>query len=279
MRLGAPVFRYKDAFEWAEIHVKKGYGAAYWPLANDAPNALVDDYIGEAKAHHLVIAEVGVWNNLMDPDPERRARNFDFAVRQLQLAEHVGARCCVNISGSVSAVWDGPDPKNLTEETFQKVVEVTQRLIDAAKPVHTAYALEPMPWMYPTDLESTLRLIKAVNRKNFGVHVDMCNMMNSYEKLVNNAALIRAYFEGAGPHIRSVHAKDSVLSTKLTLHIDEAIPGEGVIDYGELLRQCAKLHDMCILAEHLSTEAQFDRATDYIKRKAAEEGLTFTAAK
>ncbi|NLG25306.1 MAG: TIM barrel protein, partial [Clostridiales bacterium] len=134
MRLGAPVFGTGNAEEWAAAHVRKGYGATYWPLGEGAADAEVDAYVDAAKRHGLAIAEVGVWNNVLDPIPERREANIRYAIARLRTAERVGARCCVNISGSLSDQWDGPHPGNLTDETFRRVVETTRRIIDAVNP-------------------------------------------------------------------------------------------------------------------------------------------------
>ena len=276
MRLGAPVFGFDDARAWAEIHVKKGYGAAYWPLPDDAPEGTIRDYVNAAEDANLVIAEVGIWNNPLDPDPEKRRANFERAVRRLATAEKVGARCCVNISGSRSALWDGPDPKNLTDETFDMVVETTQRLIDQVSPARTRYTLEPMPWMYPHDENDVLKLIAAVDRPAFAVHADMVNLVNSYDKYIATSDLTRRFFGALGPHIRSVHLKDTKITPdRLTLHIDEAIPGEGDFDYPALLACCAALdEDLPMMIEHLAAEAEYDRAAANIRRIAGETGLT-----
>ena len=50
MRLGAPVFGFDAARAWAEIHVKKGYGAAYWPLPDDAPAATLPTQLAAPSA-------------------------------------------------------------------------------------------------------------------------------------------------------------------------------------------------------------------------------------
>ncbi len=277
MRLGAPVYGFETARAWAEIHTRKGYGAAYWPLPDDAPEGTVRDYVRAAEDANLVIAEVGIWNNLLDPDPQKRRANFERAVRRLETAERVGARCCVNISGSRSALWDGPDPKNLTGETFEMVVETTRRLIDRVKPARTRYTLEPMPWMYPHDENDMRRILAAVDRPALAVHADMVNLVNSYDKYVATGDLARRFFGALGPHIRSVHLKDTkIIPNRLTLHIDEAIPGEGDFDYPALLACCAQLdEDLPMMIEHLPTEAAYDRAAENIRRIAGETGLTF----
>lgn len=279
MRLGAPVFGFENAAEWAAAHVRKGYGAAYWPLAPDAPDAEARAYVEAAKAHGLVIAEVGIWNNLLDRDAAAREANIRASIAKLRLADAVGARCCVNISGSLSATWDGPHRDNLTEQTFARIVETTRRIIDEAAPTRTCYTLEPMPWMYPCDAESALRLVEAVARPAFAVHVDMCNLMNSPEKVFQNARETRRFFDLLGPRIRSIHAKDVVIGPGLTVHIDEALPGEGMFDFDELLRQAHGLGDVPVMCEHLPTEAAYDKAAGFLKSRAAALGLSFTAAR
>ena len=277
MRLGAPVFGHSSASEWVEAHVKKGYTAAYWPLGDDAPRSKVNDYLQAAKDNDLVIAEVGIWNNLLDPDAEKRQANFEKSVKRLETAEYVGACCCVNISGSRSTLWDGPHPLNLTKETYDMVVENTQRLIDIVKPSHTKFTLEPMPWMYPHDEQDVLRLIRNIDRDAFAAHVDMVNLVNSYDKYIATGEMTDRFFGALAPYIRSVHLKDTkIIGERLTLHIDEALPGEGEFDYPALIRNCAALHDdLPMMIEHLRSEDEYDRAAANICRITEGMGLSF----
>lgn len=277
MRLGANIFGYKNAADWARIHVEKGYGAAYWPLGVNATAAEENEYIKAASDAGLIIAEVGIWNNMLDADPEKRKANFDYAVKRLETAERVGARCCVNISGSHSTFWDGPHMKNLTQETFDTIVEQSQRLIDAVKPQKTSYTLEPMPWMYPHDEMDVVRLMKAIDRKAFRVHADMANLVNSYDKFIATGEMTRKFFDTLGENIVSVHVKDTWVSeTELTLHIEEAIPGKGAFDFGTLFTCCDKLdRDLPMMLEHLETAEEYDEAAANVKRMVSEMGLAF----
>lgn len=277
MRLGAPVFGFSSASQWTQAHRIKGYTAAYWPLDDNAPEWQRAEYLRAAQDNGLLIAEVGVWNNMLDPDPEKRRINFESAVRRLETAEYVSARCCVNISGSRSAIWDGPDMRNLTDETYGMVVDTTRRLIDAVAPTHTCYTLEPMPWMYPHDEQDALRLIRDVNRPAFAVHADMVNLVNSYDKYIATGEMTDRFFGALRAHIRSVHLKDTrIVPDRLTLHIGEALPGEGEFDYKALIRNCAALDDdLPMMIEHLKNETEYDRASANIRRIADEMGLSF----
>src|SRR5207253_605263 len=83
------------------------------------------------------------------------------------LAEALGARCCVDISGSYNPeVWYGPHPKNLSQGFMDATAENARKLIDAVKPTRTTFSIEMMPWNLPTGPDDYLRLIQAVDRKS-----------------------------------------------------------------------------------------------------------------
>jgi sugar phosphate isomerase/epimerase len=231
-------------------------------------------YAEAAREAGIVIAEVGAWSNPMDPDEGRRARAIRLCEARLDLAERIGARCCVNIAGSRGEKWDGPCADDLTEEAFCLVVETTRRIIDAVKPKRTYYTIEPMPWMYPDSPDSYLRLLKVVDRPACGVHLDPVNMITSPGRFFHNGAFLRECFEKLGPHIRSVHAKDIVLGRGLTVHLDEVAPGRGELDYRVFLRETDALDpDTPLMLEHLQTEDEYREAADYVRRIAREVGI------
>jgi hypothetical protein len=122
----------------------------------DASQQLIQDYAQAARQADIVIAEVGVWNNPLSPsDLERQAAILKNQAC-LALADEIGARCCVNIAGSRGAKWDGPHPDDLTQDTFEIIVQTVRQIIDAVQPKRTCYALETMPWMYPDSPDSYL---------------------------------------------------------------------------------------------------------------------------
>ncbi|MHC4542678.1 MAG: sugar phosphate isomerase/epimerase, partial [Planctomycetota bacterium] len=82
----------------------------------------------------------------------------------------------MNISGSRGERWDGPSPKNFTDETFDIIVATTRAIIDEVKPTRTYFTLETMPWAYPDSADSYVALLKAIDRKRFAVHLDPVNL-------------------------------------------------------------------------------------------------------
>ena len=275
MRLGGPLpEQYGDPDRWVAALRSLGYAAASCPARPDQDDDVVEAYASAAAAAGIVIAEVGAWSNPLSSDEPTRRAALGKCCEALALAERIAARCCVNIAGSRGSQWDGPDPRNLTDETFEMIVETVQKIIDAVRPTRTCYTLEPMPWVYPDSPDSYLRLIRAVDRKAFAVHLDPANLVASPQLFFRNGELIRECFAKLGPHVRSCHAKDIALSGKLTVHLDEVRPGLGGLDYRTYLRELDRLDpDTPLLLEHLSGPEEYAQAAGYVRSVAAELGI------
>jgi len=253
---------------------RHGFRAAYWPLGDDAGADTERAYADAAAAADIVIAEIGAWSNPLSPDKSIRAAAIERSKRKLELADRVGARCCVNLAGTRADSWDGPHPDNLSRETFALIVDTAQEIIDAVEPQRTYYTLEPMPWSLPDSPDIYLELIGAIDRPRFAVHLDPTNLINSPAKFYDNAGLLRECFAKLGPHIKCCHAKDITLANELTVHLAEAIPGQGALDYRVLLTELDRLDpDTPILVEHLTTDAEYAEAVAHIRSVAGSLGL------
>jgi sugar phosphate isomerase/epimerase len=252
----------------------RGFRAAYWPLEDDAGGDTADAYAAAAAAGDVVIAEIGAWSNPISPDERTRAAALEHCKRRLALADRVGARCCVNIAGSRGEEWDGPHPDNLSRDTFALIVDSVREIVDAVEPRRTFYSLEPMPWALPDSPDSYLELIAAIERPQFGVHLDPVNLVNSPAKFYDNAGLLRECFAKLGPHIKSCHAKDIALANELTVHLAEVRPGLGSLDYRVLLTEMDRLDpDTPLLVEHLPDDGEYAAATAHIRGVAEEMGV------
>jgi sugar phosphate isomerase/epimerase len=228
-------------------------------------------------AENVVIAEVGAWKNMLDPDAGKRRANRQYVIDRMALAEAVGARCCVDIAGSYNPdVWYGPDPRNLSRQFFDATVENCRRVIDAIKPTRTKFTIEMMGWNIPDNPDSYLKLIRAVDRPAFGVHMDVCNGINSPVKFYRSGEYIRECFGKLGKWIVSCHAKDLTWDVELNVHFREIVPGRGKVDYTTYLLELTKLPvDAPLMLEHLKTADEYEEGKRYIQKKAAEAGVTF----
>ena len=271
MRLGGQVFyNGTNPEEFALAHVKKGFRAAVcpWWLSMEKPEE-IEAFKAVMKKHDIRIAEVGAWCNPMHPDKEEAEKNISYMIERLRLAEELHADTCVNILGTKSQVtWFGPCKEGYSEEFFNEAVQVVQRVIDAVKPVHTKLSFEMMPYYFLDGPEAYLRFLKAVNRKEAGIHLDICNTINQPARFYNNAEFIRHTFDLLREHIITLHLKDIALKKdSLTVAFEEVLIGTGGIDYPVLLEEIAKLSkDTPAMLEHLETEEEYDKAAEAVRK-------------
>lgn len=272
VRLGGPIFlKSDDPAELAKEHRRLGYSAAYCPAGDPAQ-------IRKAfEKENVVIAEVGAWRNMLDPDPAKRRDNLAYVAQRLQLAEQVAARCCVDIAGSYNPdLWYGPNPKNLSKEFFDATVENVRKLIDDVKPKQTKFSIEMMPWSLPDGPDSYVKLIRAVDRKALGVHLDVCNVINTPDRYYRNGEVIKECFQKLRPWILSCHAKDLAWETKgeYNVHFQETIPGRGQVDYATYLKELTTV-DAPLMLEHLKTAEDYAEARAYIRGVAERSAVKF----
>lgn len=278
LRLGGPIFeKFNGPDAWAQGIKRLGYRAAYCPVSAKEKDDVINAYAKAARKVDIVIAEVGAWSNPISSDQNARRAALAKCRQQLALADRIGANCCVNISGSRNKKhWAGPHPDNLTKETFDLIVETTRAIIDDVKPTRTCFTLEAMPWAYPDSPDSYVRLIKAIDRKQFAVHLDPVNFVSSPQRYFRNAELIRDCFKKLGPHIKSCHAKDIILKENIyTPHLDEVRPGLGKLDYTVFLKELSRFPDIPLMMEHLPNAEQYSLAADYIRSIAKKLRLSF----
>ena len=263
--------------EWEALLVKSGFRAVTAPFNCRMPEAEIDAYREICDRHGVVIAEVGVWRNLFDPDPAKAAAALDYAKGQLALADRTGIACCVNIAGTAStAGWDAADRSNFTPETYRRIVESIRDIIDSVHPRHAFYCLEPMPWMVPDSPDACLQLIEDVDRAQFGAHMDFVNMINCPRRYLAPEAFIEECFSKLAPYIKSTHIKDTRMHpTNLTALLEECAPGEGTLDYDAVLRTIHRWlpADAPVLLEHMTTFEEYQVAYEYVAEHARAAGV------
>ena len=150
----------------------------------------------------------------------------------------------MDIAGSFSPTsWFlGPHPRQPVAPFLSRAVENARAILDAVKPTRTTFCYELMAWSLPDSPDACLRLIAAVDRKAFSVHLDPCNLINSPERYYRSSEeIIRECYRKLGPRIASVHAKDLAWDVEMAVHFREVRIGLGNIDYGVFLAEHARL--------------------------------------
>ncbi len=265
-----------DPFAFARAHRAFGYGAAYCPPVSIDDSARLADIEKAFAAEDVVIAEVGIWRNLVTRDAALRKAHRDYAAEKLAVADAVGARCAVSYIGSYAPGSDyGPSPENLTDEAFDDAVEAVRSLIDAVRPKRAKFALEMEQYSLPDSVDMYVKLIEAVDRPAFAAHVDPVNLVLTPRTYFDTGSLLREIFARLGPWIVSCHAKDIVLRHQLALHFDEVIVGAGLLDYRTFLAELDGLgRDVPLMMEHLD-DPDYAVARDTLFRMGDDLGISF----
>lgn len=266
MRLGvSSSLCVNSAEEWAKAQTKLGCKSVVFPLDCNADDTLIDEYVKAAQDNDLMIAEVGIWRNAIAVDEQERKANLDYSIRQLALADRIGAKCCVNVAGSNGPRWDGGYRENFSRDLWDKTVKMTQAVIDEVKPKNTYFTLESMPWMIPTGPKEYLKLMEDIDRDRFSVHLDIVNMINNPERYFFSTEFLEETFDLLGDQIKSCHLKDILLLEDYTFQLRESACGEGTLDivrYAELATQYNP--DMPMIIEHLDTNEAYEKSFKYV---------------
>ena len=268
MRLGtSSPLKHNSPEEWAQNQVNLGCGTVNFPLNCNDDEKKIIAYKEAAEKAGLTIAEVGIWRNALAADPDERKANMDYCVNQLRLADFLGARCAVNVAGAFGPRWDGGYKENFTDEAWEKTVAMVQEIIDRADVKNTYFTLEPMPWMIPTGPREYLRLLEAVDRDRFAVHMDIINMINSADRYFNAEAFVDECAQLLGKKIRSCHIKDVHLAQPYTIRLEECGPGEGEFPLRYYVEKMNEIDpDMPVILEHLNTDEEYIHYLDYLKK-------------
>lgn len=270
MRLGVSTdFGCNDADKWISENKKLELKSVVFPLNCECTDEKIKQYTKAASDAEISIAEVGIWRNLVAADTDERKANLKYSIGQLQLAEEIGARCCVNVVGAFAGKrWDGPAKENFTKEAWMEAVKTIQRIIDEVNPKNTYFTIEPMPWMIPSGPEEYLRLIDDVARDRFAVHMDIINMINCPERFFFPEEFMDKCFELLKGKIRSCHLKDVKLLPDYTFQLRECACGDGdfpIEYYAKLINR--EDDQMPVIIEHLHSNEEYYDSVKYVTKR------------
>jgi sugar phosphate isomerase/epimerase len=268
----------KDPVALAKAHRRKGFTAAYAPQVDLRDTAAIRAVRDAFEREEILIAEVGFWDNLVDLDPVSRKRNRQSMVEALALAEELGARCAVDIFGSYCSGNGNSQhaAKNFSDEAFDEAVAMARFFIDEVRPKTAFFVYEIFPFSVVDSAEQICRLIKAVDRKQFGVHLDPVNLINQPRTYWTSGDVIRECVRLFGDRIVAAHAKDIKMKEPAISVILEEVPaGKGNLDIATFLRELHRLpQTVPLMLEHLSSEDEYDLAANHYRSIADQQGIS-----
>ncbi|MCQ2245409.1 MAG: sugar phosphate isomerase/epimerase [Bacteroidaceae bacterium] len=269
MQLGiSSCLEHNSPEEWALKHKALGLKCVNFPVDYLAGEDTYMAYKKAADDAGLQIAEVGIWRNTLAADKEERRKWINYAIEQLRMADRIGSICCVNVVGTpYGPRWDGGYRENFSKELWNMAVKMIQEIIDSAKPVHTKFSIESMPWMIPSSPDEYLHLIEDVDRSEFGTHLDVVNMITSPQRYFFSDSFLEECFSKLKGTICSCHLKDILLKQEYTFQLEECACGQGTLNlekYAQLAN--AENQNMPMIIEHLTTDKEYEDSVKYVTK-------------
>lgn len=266
----------EDPYALALAHKRKGWTAAFAPKIGLEDKELIRGVRDAFQKEDIIIAEVGCWNNILDTDPETRKACREEYVNALALAEELGANCVVGLAGGYCHGFPTTHAAyNFSPESFAETVDFARYCIDTVKPKNTHFTYEVYQFNVVDSVENIVKLIKAIDRDRFGVHLDLTNFTNSPRTYWSTGDIMHECIKAFGDKIVAAHAKDAKMKDGVvSVIIDEVIPGRGVVDIATMVRELHRLPQIVpYMMEHLHTEEEYDIAATHIRQVALGEGI------
>jgi sugar phosphate isomerase/epimerase len=233
------------------------------------------EFAEKATSLGLVISEVHFLDNLHAPNPELKRQRIEEGRALLRKADLMNARCLLGFAGSAHPDdWIGAQcAYNFTDDFKAELRELVLRVLDGVELKSTKYGLEANNKTFFYGPEGCAELIDSVDHPDFGLHLDMMNMV-SQVTYYHTTELINTTFELLGNKIWSAHLKDIRWDRDYQFYrLDECIVGDGEMDYPTYIGHLAEMDtDFPAMCEHLNVEQDYVVSFERLHKMAADLG-------
>ena len=200
---------------------------------------------------------------------EHEAAMADYR-RQLRQAGILGAAFV-----GFNIVCDRATPRMWTEDTWGRCIGAVGELSAEAESAGMDVAVHPH-YMSPLfSIERVEDLLASVSSPRLKVLIDIVNL-TSPEMVYRTTELVNSVFDRLGDRIVGLHAKDVTMSGggNTIVHVDEVVPGTGLMDLATVLRRLDGLgRDVTLQVEHLGHDDTLT-GVRHIRKLARDAGIT-----
>ncbi|NKB66178.1 MAG: TIM barrel protein [Candidatus Latescibacteria bacterium] len=217
---------------------------------------------------------IGFGECLFDPDADARASVLGKIGRGLEVARALQAHTCLIRTGSLSPSGSySPSPDNLTPQARAQLVDTLRQVAAKAETEGVTIVIETHVLTIMDSPETNSLVVQEVGSERIRIVMDYVNHFQSLQQVYNSPQRLDHIFAVMGPICPVAHCKDIRMRDGLVLHIDEDVPGEGVLDMAHALRLWHQINpDGYMLLEHLPNE-KYPLASRNVHRIAAEAGI------
>ena len=175
----------------------------------------------------LNLHSVGVYTNLIHPDPDERKANLAYFEAMMVIGGHLGVRTFVTEAGHYRPEKPEAVEYHFQEAVWEQMVATGRQLAALAERHDAVVLLEPYFRGFLASAKRTRLFLEEVGSRRIRALLDPANLLE-----VND---LDEMFGQLGPHIDCLHAKDR------KLHVDRGVPaGQGDVDYLQFIKLAAQ---------------------------------------
>ncbi len=226
----------------------------------------------------IAIGQVwSVGTPLVRPDPGESAAHMQTLRDRVPLAVALGCRVLLTEAGGMhhANAWY-PHPENHGKEALDRLAVALKEIAPFAADLGISVAPEMSLMTILSTVDRAVALVEEIDHRGVGINFDPANILDPLS-LYDSGAFVDDAFDRLGSRIVNVHAKDSAArEVQSIVHLEERPAGQGVLDYGRLLRRASALPEWtCVVVEHLTDYGQVEEVRRFLVESAAKAGVRF----
>jgi sugar phosphate isomerase/epimerase len=211
----------------------------------------------------LKIHSLGVYTNLIHPDPAERKANLAYFEAMMKVAGQMSVDTLITEAGHYTP--GGPAPQveyHLQEQVWNQMVVTGKELAELAERHKVTVLLEPFYRGFLASAKRTRLFLEAVNSPRVRALLDPANLLE-----VND---LEEMFQQLKSWIGCLHAKDR------KLHVEQGVAaGKGDLDYGTFLGLAANHTPNAPLILEYVGPSDFKEALQHLRKVISQAGLTY----
>nr|WP_308161357.1 sugar phosphate isomerase/epimerase family protein [Bacillus sp. ISL-46] len=220
-------------------------------------------YVGkEFSKHHIQIAVLGCYFNMIHPDQVERRKGIERFKEHIRYARDFGCSIVATETGNVNAEISYTE-ENFKEEPFLEVVESVRELVQEAEKFGVIVGIEPgvnHPVYSPKVMR---RLLDTIDSNNLQVILDPVNLLTR-DTYKNQEEILQETMELLGDRVVVLHAKDFIVED------NQLIPtavGKGLLNYDFILNMINKKKPFINIILEETKEPYIDESIAFLNRQ------------
>ena len=175
----------------------------------------------------LKIHSIGVYTNLIHPDPAERKANLAYFEAMMAIGEYMGVRTFITEAGHYQTEKSEAVEYHFQEPVWRQMVATGKELAKVAEQHNAVVLMEPFFRGFLASAKRTRLFLEEVGSTRIRALLDPANLLE-----VND---LNEMFAQLGSYIDCLHAKDR------KLHVDRGVPaGQGDLDYSQYVKLAAE---------------------------------------